>query len=502
MTTPSPTTPRTRRADRRSSSEQETLAHAARIIADPALFARHFLCHNIWDTPAAIMRSVRDHQRTVVKACHASSKTFTAADVVLWWFARSPRAICLTTAPTWTQVEKLLWGEIHQTVRTGRIQFPRLYAAELRNDSGNFAIGLSTNEGVRFQGWHGEVLVVLDEALGVRPDIWDAIEGIRAGGDVHVLAIGNPNAGGGQFADAFGPRSGWMRFTIDGLDTPNTRGCGPTPHARLAEIVAHGDAGDVAYLNANVRPYLITRSYIYEKFGEWGESHPLWECKVRGLFPSHSEYAVFPLPWLERAEEHSPHAPTSGPVDVGIDVAGPGRAETAAYAVRGREYVDIVESSAWQLSDPRGPVLFWLARLRERYGVRRVKIDVAGIGHFFALAVEDAGYAVDRVNFGDAPRPEREPKFANCKADLYWTTRTLLEHGKLGGLVDKVTVAQGAPVLWHPTPMGLIEIESKEKLAARGVASPDRMEALIIAFAPDTPTAKPIQPSVSRRTLA
>jgi len=59
------------------------------------------------------------------------------------------------------------------------------------------AIGLSSNEGVRFQGWHGKILVVIDEAPGVRPDIYEAIEGIRAGGDVRILALGNPTLASG-----------------------------------------------------------------------------------------------------------------------------------------------------------------------------------------------------------------------------------------------------------------------------------------------------------------
>jgi hypothetical protein len=55
-------------------------------------------------------------------------------------------------------------------------------------------VGLSTDQGVRFQGFHGRVLIVIDEAPGVKADIWEAVEGIRAGGDVRVLALGNPRA--------------------------------------------------------------------------------------------------------------------------------------------------------------------------------------------------------------------------------------------------------------------------------------------------------------------
>jgi hypothetical protein len=60
-----------------------------------------------------------------VKACHASGKTFTAAETVLWWVILHQDAIAITTAPTRTQVERLLWGEIHQAVGRAEIQYPK-----------------------------------------------------------------------------------------------------------------------------------------------------------------------------------------------------------------------------------------------------------------------------------------------------------------------------------------------------------------------------------------
>ena len=103
---------------------------------------------------------------TAVKACHASGKTFTAAELVLWWvFAQG--GIAITTAPGWNQVEKLMWTEVHKAYHGSR--FPlggRLLDTELKVRPGVYALGLSTDEGVRFQGFHGKVLVV-DRGSGV-----------------------------------------------------------------------------------------------------------------------------------------------------------------------------------------------------------------------------------------------------------------------------------------------------------------------------------------------
>jgi hypothetical protein len=156
---------------------------------DPASFARVILGHDVWSKQAQILQSVAKYPRTAVKACHASGKTFTAAEVVLWWITTQPQAIAVTTAPTLTQVTKLMWGEIHAMVSRSKIKYPHPTATSLVLGPGRYAIGLSTNEGVRFQGFHGNVLVVLDEAPGILPQIWEAIEGIRAGGDVQIPAI-------------------------------------------------------------------------------------------------------------------------------------------------------------------------------------------------------------------------------------------------------------------------------------------------------------------------
>src|SRR5215472_13214308 len=94
-----------------------------RIIDDPALFAKVLLRHNLWSKQEEILRSVVKHPRTAVKACHASSKTFTAADAVLWWITHQQEAIALTTAPTWVQVEKQLWPHIHRAVGSSTIDY-------------------------------------------------------------------------------------------------------------------------------------------------------------------------------------------------------------------------------------------------------------------------------------------------------------------------------------------------------------------------------------------
>jgi hypothetical protein len=149
---------------------------------------------------------------------------------VLWWLTVHRDGIVVTTAPTWLQVEKVIWGEIKsavlRSVLCGKLKFPVPTQTELRLGPQNYAIGLSTDDSSRFQGFHsGHVLIVLDEAPGVRAEVYESVEGIRAGGQVHVLALGNPTLSGGPFYDAFTTtRATWKTFTINAFDTPNLLG--------------------------------------------------------------------------------------------------------------------------------------------------------------------------------------------------------------------------------------------------------------------------------------
>lgn len=469
----------------------DELALAEEIEADPVFFAREVLGHDPWAVPERIMRAVaRPRARVAVKACHASAKTFTAAEIALWFTLTG--GIVITTAPTWPQVKTLLWREI-RAAHEGA-PFPlggQLNTVEWQVGPQQYAMGLSTNEGVRFQGFHGRVLIVLDEAPGVRPDIFEAIEGIRAGGDVRVLMLGNPTIPSGPFYDAFTrERALWTTLTIDAFDTPNLAG------VTVEDLRAiPPDEPDHPLLAHEPRPYLTTRRWVWEKLHSWTEESPLWQSRVRGRFPAQSEDALLSLAWLEAAGTREVAARDDDEWEAGIDVAGPGEAETVLAIRRGPT---LVRLRAWAKPDPRGEVLAELAPYRGR--LRRIKVDSVGQGYYFARHLADHGYGgrVVDVNVGSAPtNPER---FANYKAELYWALRLRAEAGELAGLTDETAVGQLAGIRYAQDARGRVVIESKDEAAKRGVPSPDRAEAIMLCYAPAKPRRQQLPGTFGYRT--
>jgi hypothetical protein len=453
---------------------------ARNLALSPDTFSRHYLQHDIWSKQAEIHRMVMKHRRVAVKACHSSGKTYSAAELVLFWLARYTDGVVITTAPTDIQVRVLLWGEIHAALRYSRLKFPQPNQTLLKITPKRYAIGFSTSvntkiEGARFQGFHsGHILIVLDEAPGVDPKIWEAVEGIRAGGDVHVLALGNPVVTSGPFYDAFAQnRFGWHTCTISAFDTPNFRGVTKEKLLKMTEDE----------LDDNIRPYLITRRWVREKYDEWGEDSPIFQSRVLGNFPAESPDALFPLSWLELAKHREIESSETDDLYGGLDIAGPGEDETVLVLrnSQGRR----IGKWSWADRDPRGKVLHVLRQYKER--LARLNGDSVGIGYYLLKHLESEGIPnIKYVNVGVEPanksKRRGELEFANLKAQLYWQLRMRFQTGEIAGLDDK-DIAQLSSLRYEHNAKGKVEIESKEDARRRGVKSPDHAEAAMLAYA-------------------
>ena len=376
------------------------------------------------------------------------------------------------------QVERVLWGEVHRALQNSVIPYPPPRKTKLELGPNRYALGLSTNEGVRFQGWHGKILIVIDEAPGVLPEIYDAIEGIRAGGDVHVLALGNPLIASGPFYDAFTTnRAGWSLFTIGAFHTPNLAGLD------LDALLAL----DEDELDRNVRPYLISRRWVKEKYQEWGPGNPLWESRVMGQFPKQAKDSLLSLTWLERAQARPPSTyPSNVVFTAGVDVAGPGTDETVVVIRQGDNIIDI---RAFTSDDARGDVT--AALLPYQSSLSWVNVDADGLGWYMAQHLK-GHFRVQEIQAGRSAINDCSEQFSILKAQLYWCLRERFEANQVSGLKDERTIAQLASLRYRHNARGQVVIESKDEARKRGVKSPDRAEAMMLAFAPEFPVTQTI----------
>lgn len=470
---------------------QIDIAKLAEAAADPVQFSRVFLRHEPWGKSEEILRAYNEHDQVAVKACHSSGKTFTAAEVVLHWMIQGDDHVAITTAPTWNQVTRLMWGEIKKAAAHSLYPFPASLQTEMRLGDNNYAIGLSTDQGTRFQGFHGNILIVVDEAVGVTMEIFEAIEGIRAGGNVKLLLLGNPTIPGGYFYDCFS-NPNFKKITIDAYETPNMydfpgETCDEKENWVLSLPEAWEDL-DVAtrqFLQENPRAYLTKRRWVWEKAHQWGVVSPAYEGRVRGRFPAQDTYSLCPMAWVEAARARE--TPRSLPLEAGLDVAGPGDNETVV-ALRAGD--TLIGMKGWRENDPTEAVASYLYPYKANGLV--VKVDATGIGYHMGTALKRAGFNVRLIQASGAPTPGRmagedldnKVRFRDLKAQYYWQLRLRLKAGTVSNLSDEVCCSQ-LQALKYEEVNGKIQIESKKDARGRGVKSPDRAEALMLAYAED-----------------
>jgi phage terminase large subunit len=458
-------------------SDAELIELADAIEGSPTFFVREILGQDPWEMPRRIMAAIaRPRARVAVKACHSSAKTHTAAGLTLWWTANG--GIVITTAPTWPQVKTLLWREVAAAYERSRFRLGgKLNTVEWQVGPQQYAIGLSTNEGVNFQGFHGKVLIVLDEAPGVRPDIFEAIEGIRAGGDVRVLMLGNPTIASGPFYEAFGrERRTWQTSPSTPSPRPTSAG---VEHRRLARHPA--GRTDHPLLNQNPRPYLTTRRWVHEKLHTWTEDSPLWQSRVRGQFPQAvgGRAALAGLAGGGRTARDRGHR--CGRVGGGHRRGRAGRGRDGAAVRRGPT---LVREARGRSPDPRGEVLAALAPFKDK--LRRVKVDSIGQGYYFARHIEDNGYqGRSRMSTWARRRATREVRQLQG--------RTLLgaadapQAGDLAGLADETTVGQLAGIRYrHDAQRGghvVIESQGRRQQARHPQPRPRRGDHAVLRAA-------------------
>lgn len=444
----------------------------------PADFLINILGYDYGDPPYATPLLMANNMaqpraRQAVAGCHASSKTFTAAGIVHWWLSLSPEHWVITTAATHNQVRRTMWPQIHKAKTSAGLVYPISNLLEIGTTQENNAIGFATNDPTRFQGFHGYGLIIIDEAPGVFRELWDAVDGIRAGGDVRVLATGNPTIAQGRFYEIFSGKAGrgWQKMRISALDTPNMEGL-------TIEDLLRMPLYDGGPLDDNLLPFLATRRWIREMYEEHGPESPVWWSRVLARFPLQSSQALYPLDKLDDANlAHEPDPGTE--VYAGLDVAGGGRDESC-LVIRCEDV--ILKIQAWSLPDIRGEVVNALLPYKNR--LRMIWVDEVGLGYYLKLyLIDEFGESrVTGVNGGLAPTLANAHRFANQKAEDYWHLREALMTDRVSNLWDQATIQQLSALTYRSDSKNRVAVMSKDDYARAVGGSPDRAEALIYAF--------------------
>lgn len=436
----------------------------------PIEFVSDVLGVEPWSRQRDILEALnRPRARVAVKACHASGKTWTAAAAACWFLNCEPNSVVLTTAPTTRQVRELLWREIRGQNRAAKQRLiGRILDRDTRWEVADkwYALGFSTDEPERFQGFHaGRILVIEDEASGILEPIHASIEGVLSSGDARLLLIGNPTQVAGHFHGSFTNNRTTVRaLTISAFDTPNLTG-----------------EGDF--------PMLVSPEWVEERRREWGEDSDLWRVRVLGEFPRGTLDTVIALADIEaaRVRELKP----SEPVEIGVDVARHGDDRTVIVGRAGPVIVGLevlAKRDTVFVAGRTGELAHdWGARFGAEPARIPIKVDDSGVGGGVTDILGANGLnAVPVIAGAKAIEPERYP---NRRSELWFTTAgrlkdedadlTRLSQDHYDALVAELTTPK-----WKMDSRGRRMVEPKDEFKKRIGRSPDLADALNLAFAP------------------
>ena len=461
-------------------------------VVEPVRFAEEALGVKLWSKQEEALRAVMEERRVAVKSGNGLGKDFTAAVALLWYLHSHDPGIVLSTAPTFRQVRHVLWRQIRALHRRaaqalgGRMLDTRWELADDR-----YALGLSADEAERFQGFHSEnMLVVVDEAEGIEDEIYEAIDSVMTSENVKLLLIGNPTRPSGPFFRAFHDEKRiYKPITISAWESPNVL-------KREVEIAG-----------------LTTAEWVEERRAIWGEASDAYRSRVLGEFPRLGEDALIAKEDIDEAvyegwEDGRPDAGrldsdesrndrggrdwsgmflagverwAAGPVVIGMDVARYGRNQTALVVRRG----DVVEAvRAFNGIDTMASVGQVIEALRE-YGPAQVNVDEVGVGGGVVDRLREQGYMV-RGMVGSG-KPERDLTCANRRAEGYRMLERRFSERRIRIPRDAELIKELTGLRYKYNSQGRMLMDSKRQMRSRGLASPDKADALMLAFLDERP---------------
>jgi len=429
-----------------------------RIRRDPAWFARNILGVHLWSKQVEAVESVRDHPRTAIRSCHGPGKTFTEAVMLLWFLSAYANSRVISTAPTWTQVEQLLWREVAGLVDRALVPIGgTLGATKLEFAPDWFAIGLSTDRPERFAGHHAEnILLLVDEASGVDEAIFEAGEGYLTSANSRIALAGNPTQVTGQFHRAFNSEAhAWNTITISVEDTPNFTG------EDVPEAVARK---------------LPSRSWAEDMAARYGRDSDVYRVRVLGEFPKQASSSAMGLGAVEAAQHRT--LPAGEPRRLAVDVARFGDDRTV-IALREGPRIRLVETlhhnDTMQVA---GATLRWARKL----GVTVVHIDDTGVGGGVTDRLRETAPDIDVQAFNGGQRAVAEDDYPNARSEAWFNLSDMLPDLDLDP--DLELRADLVAPRYKLDSRGRRALEPKDQTKKRLKRSPDAGDAVVMLCAP------------------
>ena len=417
----------------------------------------------------AALTSLVERKRVAIAGCNGSGKDVLAVWAALWALCTRPYCKGQVTGPNKIQVFDTVWPEAKKWIDHSKI-LPHLITwtktrLAWKEDPDRWFISARTaakrySEGAKgdvategIQGMHAEhLIIIITEASGVEDNNWEAAESCCTQPDNYLLAVGNPLRRSGRFYDIFTKAtfSRWAR-----------------------RHVSHEDSS------------WVDKDQTAQRIAQYGADSAYCQVRCFGRFPKEGDPdSAIPWDMVQAAMERpAPLRASAGELQLGVDAARFGSDE---FVIAIRRGLEILELRIWKkITGPQGVGVIKQA-LADHGGNKQTPIiaDEAGLGGAgFVDPLRNDGYNV--IGVSNAGSPVTEERYESWD-DEQWmeTLHSFLKVGKLPQ--DDTLLAQLTSRKYEFTGRNEQQrrLEPKKALRRRGIQSPDRAEAVMMACAP------------------
>lgn len=374
-----------------------------------------------WWRQKEICRSVVDYETTVVESGNSIGKSYLAAGLILWWLYTRPGSLVVTTAPSQTLLGTVLFKELRRAHSKSLVELHGKITESANaspqtlvvDTTGHQILGIATRGVERLSGQHaGELLQVIDEASGIEPDIWEALDSQNP---TKRVVFGNPIKAEGQFVELA------KRGELQNKDASI-----PDGHRTRLIIVPSTDSPDIREERSHRG--LADQKFLRRARETYGEDSLWWRTHILAQRPTVSTEGLLPPEWVDfavnqiRPEQGYGVQHLTSVRRLACDLGeGVGRDKTVIVVRDDLGVLEVAASAAWGLPEAAAE----MARLARLYNVpdHHCSYDALGIGrdmpnHLHRHRLKARPYRGSASVNGD---------FANMRSMCAWRLRQRLD---------------------------------------------------------------------------
>ncbi len=429
-------------------------------------FCKEVLKADLDDWQVDFLLACQKDPRVAVRAGNSVGKSYAVGCLAIWFLITKPNALVVLVANSEAQVKDRTMRTCANILSQSIIKDwfdPTATKISLITDPTIYitiAVGSKSNPDA-IRGFHAQnYLLVIDEAQGIDPEIFKALETTVASNNSKMVMIGNPTRLGTDFHKAFYENQKyWNCKKVDG---------------RFCKHV------NKDWINKTIEENGIDSDYV--------------RMTILGEFPKQSAQQFLPPQiWRDcQVYEVSEQVYKTFPVVLGVDIARGGEDFCVICVKQGRKVLKFIKFQA----DDHFKIAQIVSDTFNEYQAKVVIVDETGMGSGTVDVLKNVYLKPSQVigkNF--ARSASNSTKYANTRQELWGEGKLKLKAGiaiPSEYIKDLVDETEGIECYFDKK--NRIFVETKDEMKRKGLASPDMTDALFLALAIDPPIAPPAPP--------